>query len=63
MERKGKNCHMFLRMVRELKLSRDWFGSTLVINFNISKMFTGTVTQSAASFNDVNFFQKAQVIQ
>ena len=42
---------MFLRMVREVEMSRDWFRSV-----NIPKVFAETITQSAARFADVYFF-------
>ena len=48
--------HVFLRMVGEVKMSRDWFGNVFIIDRNISKVFAGTVTKSAARFADVYFF-------
>ena len=36
-------------------MSHDWFKSLFVANFEISKMFAETVTQSAARFPDVYF--------
>ena len=55
MERKATNRHVFLRVTREVELSRYWVGSVFVVNFDISKMFAETVTQSAARFADVYF--------
>ena len=51
MEREATNRHVFLTMVGEVEMSRDWFGS--VFNLNIPKVFAETVTQSAARFPDV----------
>ena len=56
MERKATNRHVFLRMVREVEMSRDWFGSVFIVNLDISKMFAETVSQSAAYFPDVYIF-------
>ena len=56
MERKATNHHVFLRMVGEVEMSRDWFESILVVNLNIPKVFAETVTQSAARFTNVYFF-------
>ena len=53
MERKATNRHVFLRMVREVEMSRDWFRSVFIVNLNIPKVFAETITQSAA---DVYFF-------
>ena len=44
MERKVTKNHVFLRMVGEVKVSHDWFGSILIVNLNIGE----TVSQSAA---------------
>ena len=55
MERKATNRHVFLRMVREVEMSRDWFRSVFIVNLNIPKVFAETVTQSAARFADVHF--------
>ena len=37
-------------------MSRDWFESVFMVDFNIPKVFAETVTQSAACFADVYFF-------
>ena len=37
MEGKTTNRHVFLRMVREVEMSRDWFGSVFVVNLNIPR--------------------------
>ena len=46
MEGKATNRHVFLRMVREVEMSRDWFGSDFIVNLNIPKVFAETITQS-----------------
>ena len=58
MERKATNCHVFLKMVGEFEMSRDWFGSVLIVDLNILKVFAETVTQSASRFADVYFLFK-----
>ena len=40
MEGKATNRHVFLRMVREVEMSRDWFRSVFIVNLNIFKVFT-----------------------
>ena len=56
MERKATNRHVFLRMVREVEMLHNWFGSVFIVDLNIPKVFPGTVTQSAVRFADVYFF-------
>ena len=63
MEGKATNRHVFLRMVREVEMSRDWFRSVFIVDHNISKVFAEMITQSAARFADVYFLHKVQVIQ
>ena len=63
MEGKATNRHVFLRMVREVEMSRNWFGSVFIVNLNIPKVFAETITQSAARFADVHFLHKVQEIQ
>ena len=50
MEGKATNRHVFLRMVREVEMSRGWFRSVFIVNLNIPKVFAETITQSAARF-------------
>ena len=54
MERKAKNCYVFWRMVEEVEMSRDWFGSVFIVDLNIPnyKVFVETVTQSVGHFAD-----------
>ena len=35
---------MLLRMIREIKLTSDWFGCVLVISFYVTKVFSALVT-------------------
>ena len=56
MEGKATNRHVFLRMVREVEMSRDWFRSVFIVNLNIPKVFAETITQSATRFANVSFF-------
>ena len=56
MEGKATNRHVFLRMVREVEMSRDWFRSAFIVNLHIPKVFAETITQSATRFADVDFF-------
>ena len=46
MKRKAANRHVFLRMVREVEISRNWFRSVFIVNLNIPKVFAETITQS-----------------
>ena len=62
-ERKTAHRHVFLRMVGEVEMSCNWFGSVFIINLNIPKVFAETITQSAARFADVYFLHKVQVRQ
>ena len=62
MERKATNRHVFLRMVGEVEMSRDWFVRVFIVNLNISKVFAETITQSATRFANVYFLHKVQVI-
>ena len=45
MERKATNRHVFLGMVREVKMSRDWFRSVFIVDLNISKVFAETMVE------------------
>ena len=45
MEGKATNRHVFLRMVKEVEMSRDWFRSVFNVNLNIPKVFAETITQ------------------
>ena len=56
MEGRATNRHVFLRMVREVEMSRDWFRSVFIVDLNIPKVFAETITQSVARFADVYFF-------
>ena len=56
MEGKAANRNVFLRMVREVEMSRDWFRSVFIFNLNIPEVFAEMITQSAARFADVYFF-------
>ena len=40
---KAANCHMLLRVIREIKVSSGWFGCVLVIFFYVAKVFPETV--------------------
>ena len=54
MAKKATNHHFFLRMVKEVELSRDWFGSVFIVDLNIPRVFAETVTQSATRFITVD---------
>ena len=47
---------MMLRMVREIKVSSDWFGCVLVVSFYVSKVFSESVTWSSSCFTNVYLF-------
>ena len=47
---------MMLRMVREIKLSSDWFGCVLVISFYVAMVFSESVTWSSSCFTNVKLF-------
>ena len=53
MEVKATNHHVVLRMVGDVEMSRDWFGSVFIVNLDV---FEETITQSAAGFANVFFF-------
>ena len=36
MQGKAANCHILFRMIREMKVSNDWFGCVLVIYFYVA---------------------------
>ena len=38
MQGKATKCHMLPRMIREIKVSSNWFGCVLVISFYITKV-------------------------
>ena len=54
---------MFLRVVGEVEMFRDWFRSVFIVELNISKVFAETVTPSADRFADVFFLHKVQEAQ
>ena len=56
MERKATNRHVFLRVVGEVEMSRDWFERVFIVNLNTPKVFAETITQSAARFVSYVFF-------
>ena len=52
MERKAANCHVFLKMVGGVEMSRE-----SIVDLNIPKVFAETLTQSAAGcFADEYYF-------
>ena len=40
MQGKAANCHMLLKMIRETKVSSDWFGCVLIISFFLNYLTT-----------------------
>ena len=50
---KAANCHILLGMVREIKVSSEWFGCVLVISFHVAKVFSESVTESSSCFTNV----------
>ena len=61
MEGKATNRHVFLRMIGEVKMSRDWFGNVFIVELNIPKVFAETITQSAARFANAYFLHKVHI--
>ena len=57
MERKATNRHVFLRMVREVEMSRDRFRSVFIVYLNIPKVFAERITYSTTRFADVYVFE------
>ena len=53
---KAANCHIMLRMVREIKVSSNWFGCILVISFYVTKVFSESVTKLSSCFTNVKLF-------
>ena len=51
--RKFANCHMLFRMVKEIKVSSDWFGCILVISLYLAKEFLELVTKSSSCSTNV----------
>ena len=47
MERKATNRHVFLRMVREVEMLRDWFESVFIVDLSTPKVLVETIAQSA----------------
>ena len=56
MYQKAADGHMLLRMIRESKMSSDWFWCVLVIPFYVAKMFSESVTKSSSCFANVYLF-------
>ena len=44
MKERAANCHMLLKMVREIEVSSDWLRCVLVISFYFAKVFSESVT-------------------
>ena len=47
---------MLLRMIKEIKVATDWFGSVLVITLYFAKVFSESVTWSSSCFTNVYLF-------
>ena len=47
---------MLLRMIKEIKVATDWFGSVLVITLYVAKVFSESVTWSSSCFTNVYLF-------
>ena len=60
MERKATNHHVFMRMVGEVEMSRDWFGSVFIVNLNISRKRPPNLLPVLLRYI---FLHKVQVIQ
>ena len=53
---------MLLRMVREIKVSDDWFGCVLVTSFYVAMVFSESVTQSSSNVSPIyNLLQKVVI--
>ena len=61
MEGKATNRHVFLRVVREVEMSRDWFRSVFIVNLNIPKVFAETITQSATPVASTSVFHSSNL--
>ena len=44
---------MLLRMIREIKVSGNWFGCVLVISLYITRVFLELVTKLSSHFTNV----------
>ena len=47
---------MLLRMIKEIKVTTDWFGSVLFIPLYFAKVFSESVTWSSSCFTNVYLF-------
>ena len=47
---------MLLRMIKDIKVATDWFGSVLVIPLYFAKVFSESVTWSSSCFTNVYLF-------
>ena len=44
MKGNGTDCHMLLRMIREIKVPRDWLSYVFVVFLYITKVFSESAT-------------------
>ena len=63
MKGRAADCHMLIRMIREIKVPRDRFRGVLVVFFYVAKVFSESVAKSSPCFADVELFAKVQVMQ
>ena len=61
MQGKAANCHMLLRMIREIKVSSDWFRCVLVISLYVAKVFSESVTKSSSCLTNVIFCNECKL--
>ena len=47
---------MMLRMIKEIEVATEWFGSVLVIPLYFAKVFSESVTWSSSCFTNVYLF-------
>ena len=57
---KAANCH---ELVRVVQMSRDWFGSVFVVNFDIFQMFADLVSQCITFLHKVQVMQKIRLVK
>ena len=56
MKGKAADCHMLVRMIREIKMPHDRFRCVLVVFLYITKVFSESVAELSPCFADVELF-------
>ena len=63
MQGKAADCHVLLRMIRQIKLSSDRFRCVFVVSLYVTKVLSESVALSSIPVSPIyNFFAKTTVI-